>query len=129
MPAPLPAKPTKRMPDIQLFGRDDSATTRAALRFFRERRVQVTFVDLKKRAIAPGELRRFVERLGARALLDETSKTYRDEGLAYLSTSDAALADRMLRDARLIRLPLVRHANEVTAGIDETTWKVWLTKP
>jgi arsenate reductase-like glutaredoxin family protein len=117
------------MPDIQLFGRDDSAATRAALRFFRERRVQVTYVDLKKRAIAPGELRRFVERLGARALLDETSKTYRDEGLAYLSTSDAALADRMLRDARLIRLPLVRHANEVTAGIDETTWKVWLAKP
>jgi arsenate reductase-like glutaredoxin family protein len=129
MPAPLPAKPTKRMPDIQLFGRDDSSATRAALRFFRERRVQVTYVDLKKRTIAPGELRRFVEKLGARRLLDETSKPYRDEGLAYLSTSDGALADRMLRDARLLRLPLVRHGNDVTAGIDEDTWKAWLSKP
>jgi arsenate reductase-like glutaredoxin family protein len=129
MPAPLPAKPTKRMPDIQLFGRDDSSATRAALRFFRERRVQVTFVDLKKRTIAPGELRRFVDKLGARRLLDETSKPYRDEGLAYLSTSDGALTDRMLRDARLLRLPLVRHGNEVTAGIDEDTWKAWLAKP
>jgi arsenate reductase-like glutaredoxin family protein len=129
MPAPLPAKPTKRMPDIQLFGRDDSSATRAALRFFRERRVQVTYVDLKKRTIAPGELRRFVEKLGARRLLDETSKPYRDEGLAYLSTSDGALADRMLRDARLLRLPLVRHGNDVTAGIDEDTWKPWLSKP
>ena len=129
MPAPLPAKPTKRMPDIQLFGRDDSSATRAALRFFRERRVQVTYVDLKKRAIAPGELRRFVEKLGARRLLDETSKPYRDEGLQYLSTSDGALADRMLRDARLLRLPLVRHGNDVTAGIDEDSWKGWLAKP
>jgi arsenate reductase-like glutaredoxin family protein len=129
VPAPLPAKPTKRMPDIQLFGRDDSSATRAALRFFRERRVQVTYVDLKKRAIAPGELRRFVDKLGARRLLDETSKPYRDEGLAYLSTSDGALADRMLRDARLLRLPLVRHGNDVTAGIDEDTWKAWLAKP
>ena len=129
MPAPLPAKPTKRMPDIQLFGRDDSSATRAALRFFRERRVQVTFVDLKKRTIAPGELRRFVDKLGARRLLDETSKPYRDEGLAYLSTSDGALTDRMLRDARLLRLPLVRHGNDVTAGIDEDTWKAWLAKP
>ena len=128
MPAPLPVKPTKRMPDIQLFGRDDSSATRAALRFFRERRVQVTYVDLKKRAIAPGELRRFVDKLGARRLLDETSKPYRDEGLAYLSTSDGALADRMLRDARLLRLPLVRHGNDVTAGIDEDTWKAWLAK-
>jgi len=129
MPAPLPAKPTKRMPDTQLFGRDDSSATRAALRFFRERRVQVTFVDLKKRTIAPGELRRFVDKLGARRLLDETSKPYRDEGLAYLSTSDGALTDRMLRDARLLRLPLVRHGNDVTAGIDEDTWKAWLAKP
>ena len=129
MPPPLPAKPTKRMPDIQLFGRDDSSATRAALRFFRERRVQVSFVDLKKRTIAPSELRRFVDKLGARRLLDETSKPYRDEGLAYLSTSDGALTDRMLRDARLLRLPLVRHGNDVTAGIDEDTWKAWLAKP
>ena len=129
MPAPLPAKPTKRMPDIQLFGRDDSSATRAALRFFRERRVQVTYVDLKKRSIAPGELRRFVDKLGGRQLLDETSKPYRDEGLAFLSTSDAALADRILRDARLLRLPLVRHGTEVTAGIDEAAWRVWLAKP
>jgi arsenate reductase-like glutaredoxin family protein len=117
------------MPDIQLFGRDDSSATRAARRFFRERRVQVTYVDLKKRSIAPGELRRFVDKLGGRQLLDETSKPYRDEGLAFLSTSDAALADRILRDARLLRLPLVRHGNEVTAGIDEATWRVWLAKP
>ena len=59
MPAPLPKTPTKKMPDIQVFGRDDSAATRAALRFFRERRVAVHYVDLRKRGIAPGELRRF----------------------------------------------------------------------
>ena len=116
------------MPDIQVFGRDDSQPTRAALRFFRERRVQVSFVDLKKRAIAPGELRRFVERLGARALLDPESRTYRDQGLAYLSTDDSALTERMLRDVLLIRLPLVRHGNQVTAGVEEATWKDWLAR-
>jgi arsenate reductase (glutaredoxin) len=129
MPPPLPKSPTKKMPDIQLFGRDDSPSTRAALRFFRERRVVVSYVDLKKRPIAPGELRRFVDRLGARALLDSDSKSFKDQGLAYLTTDDAALAERMLRDARLIRLPLVRHGNHVTAGIDEAAWKEWLAKP
>ena len=54
MPPPLPKSPTKKMPDIQLFGRDDSPATRAALRFFRERRIVVSYVDLKKRPIAPG---------------------------------------------------------------------------
>ena len=128
MPPPLPKAPTKKMPAIQVFGRDDSQATRAALRFFRERRIVVSFVDLRKRAIAPGELRRFVERLGARSVLDADGRAYRDEGLAYLSTDDEALMDRMLRDPRLIRLPLVRHGNDLTAGVDEAAWKAWLTR-
>lgn len=126
MPAPLGKVPTKKMPDIQVFGRDDSSATRAALRFFRERRVVVHYVDLRKRPIAAGELRRFTERLGASAVLDETSKAYQDAGLGYLSLDDAGIIARMLADARLLRLPLVRHGHEVTAGPDETTWTRWL---
>jgi arsenate reductase (glutaredoxin) len=126
VPAPLPKQPTKRMPDIQVFGFEDSQATRAAQRFFRERRVQIHMVDLRKRPIAAGELRRFVERLGARALLDETSKGYREGGLAFLSLDEAGIVERLLRDNRLIRLPLVRHGNEVTAGKAEATWAGWL---
>ena len=126
MPAPLGKVPTRKMPDIQVFGTDDSPSTRAAQRFFRERRIVVHYVDLRKRPIAPTELRRFVERLGARALLDDGSKAYRDAGLAYLSMDDAGIVDRLLRDMRLLRLPLVRHGNEVTAGRAEATWASWL---
>lgn len=117
------------MPDIQVFGRDDSAATRAALRFFRERRIIVHHVDLRKRPIAAGELRRFVERLGARALLDETSAAYRDAGLAFQSMTDAEIVAKLVADARLLRLPLVRHANAVTVGRAEATWSAWLKPP
>ena len=129
MPAPLGKVPTRRMPDIQVFGFDDSSPTRAAQRFFRERRVVVSYVDLRKRRIAPGELRRFVERLGASALVDTESRPYREQGLAYLSTDEAGLVARLLADMRLLRLPLVRHGNEVSAGRAETTWAAWLKPP
>jgi arsenate reductase len=129
VPAPLGKVPTKKMPDIQVFGRDDSSATRAALRFFRERRVVVTYHDLRKRAIAPGELRRFTERLGARAVLDETAKSYRVAGLGYLSLTDAGIVDRVLADAGLLRLPLVRRGDDVTAGPQEATWAAWLKRP
>ena len=33
---------------------------------------------------------------------------------------------RLLADARLIRLPLVRHGNDMTAGRAEATWAAWL---
>ena len=127
MPAPLGKTPTRKMPDIQVFGRDDSSATRAALRFFRERRVVVHYVDLKKRGIAAGELQRFTQRLGATALLDPTSRPYRDDGLAHLALDEGGAVRRLLADPRLLRLPLVRHGNAVTAGPDETTWAVWLT--
>jgi arsenate reductase len=129
VPAPLGKVPTRKMPQIQVFGRDDSPATRAALRFFRERRIVVHYADLKKRPIAPGELRRFVERLGARALLDETAKAYRGAALGYLSMSDGEIAERLASDSRLIRLPLVRHGNDVTAGPAESTWTGWLNAP
>ncbi len=111
---------------IQVFGLPDSKDTRAALRFFRERRIPVQYADLHKRAIAPGELRRFVERLGARACADTDGRAWRDAGLAYLRMSDDELVERLLADARLLRLPLVRRGNEVTTGRAEATWKGWL---
>lgn len=116
-------------PSIQIFGLEKDQATRAAQRFFKERRVPISFVDLRKRPIALGELRRFVDRLGARALIDETSRAYRDGGLGYLRMGDAEIVDRLLGDGRLLRLPLVRHGNEVTAGPSETTWKEWLSRP
>ena len=129
MPAPLGKVPTKKMPNIQVFGLEDSNATRAALRFFRERRIVVHFVDLRKKPIAAGELRRFTDRLGAAALLDTDGRAYREGGLAYLTTDTAGITQRLLADVRLIRLPLVRYGDEVTAGKVEDTWKAWLARP
>ena len=129
MPAPLGKVPTKKMPNIQVFGLEDNNATRAALRFFRERRIVVHFVDLKNKPIAAGELRRFTDRLGAAALLDTESRPYKEQGLAYLSADAGGITSRLLADVRLIRLPLVRYGEEVTAGKAETTWKAWLARP
>ena len=129
MPAPLGTTPTRKMPNIQVFGLDDSQATRAALRFFRERRIVVHYVDLRKKPIAAGELRRFTDRLGAAACLDTTSRPYREQGLAHLSTDAAGITARLLADVRLLRLPLVRYGDDVTAGRADDTWKAWLARP
>jgi arsenate reductase-like glutaredoxin family protein len=110
---------------VQIFGHERDQATRAAIRFFKERRVAIHLVDLTRKPIARGELRRFVERLGARALLDEGSRAYRDGGLAYLRMDDAEVVDRLIGTQSLLRLPLVRFGNEVAIGRDEATWKSW----
>ena len=108
---------------VQIFGLESDQATRAAQRFFKERRVPISFVDLQKRPIAAGELRRFAERLGAPALADTDGRAWQDAGLRYMAMDDAELAERLLADQRLLRLPLVRAGTMVSAGRDEAAWK------
>jgi arsenate reductase-like glutaredoxin family protein len=114
------------VPSVQIFGRKDSRPTQAALRFFRERRVSVSLVDVGVRPPAPTELRRFAQRLGVRALLDADSRAYRDQGLGYLAMGDDEVLERLLADPRLLRLPLVRAGDRCSVGPAELTWRSWL---
>src|SRR5512142_1917865 len=114
-------------PSIQIFGVADSRPTQAALRFFKERRINVVFVDLRRKPIAAGELKRFVEKLGAAALLDTESRRYKDLGLGYMRLEPDEIVNRLLADNTLLRLPLVRYGMLFTAGPADATWKAWLS--
>lgn len=124
--APNPADPPAA-PRVQIFGLEKDQATRAAIRFFKERRAEVHLVDLRRKPISPGELRRFVQKLGAEALLDTAGRTYREAGLGYLAMDEAGIVARLLADSRLLRLPLVRYGEAVTAGPADATWKSWFT--
>jgi arsenate reductase (glutaredoxin) len=112
--------------NVQIFGVKNSQSTRAAERFFKERRVAVHFVDLKKKPMAPAEIDRFVVRFGLAGLLDKEGKAWADAGLKYLRVSDAEMLQRIERDAGLLRLPLIRAGNKLSAGHDEESWKAML---
>jgi arsenate reductase-like glutaredoxin family protein len=42
---------------------------------------------------------------------------------------DGQVVERLMADPRLLRLPLVRNGNDVSAGPAESTWKEWLNRP
>jgi arsenate reductase len=114
---------------VQIFGLKNSQTTRAAERFFKERRAAIQIVDLKQKPMAPGEIKRFVERFGLTGLLDSRGKTYIEGGLKYLKLSDTDLLGRIGRDPQLLRLPLVRAGQRLSVGHDESSWKEMLAAP
>jgi len=86
------------MVSVQIFGVKNSPATRAAQRFFKERRAAIHMVDLKKKAIAAGEIKRFVERFGWAGLLDTEGKPYIEGGLKYLKLSESELMGRIERE-------------------------------
>ena len=117
------------MVSVQIFGLKNSSATRAAERFFKERRTVIQLVDLKQKPMALGEIKRFIQRFGLPGLLDSEGKTYVDEGLKYLKLSDAELLGRIERNPQLLRLPLVRAGQQLSVGHDESSWKVMLAAP
>jgi arsenate reductase (glutaredoxin) len=125
MPAPLGKTPTKKMPKIDVLGTEDSPSTRSAIRFFRSRRIAVSFVDLRKKPMTPAELRSALDRLGSSAL---DTDALAPEDAAELATDRGKLIARIHADARVLRLPLVRYGDAITAGQDEAAWRGWLAR-
>jgi arsenate reductase-like glutaredoxin family protein len=111
---------------VQIFGTRKSADTRAALRFFSERRIKTHFVDLAERAASLGELRRFAQKFGAQALVDRESKRFAELGLRAAMVSDERWVDKLALEPLLLRQPLVRWLQRLTIGPAEETWTEWV---
>ena len=114
--------------EVQIFGVRKSADTRKALRFFSERRVKTHFVDLTERPASLGELRRFVQKFGVAALVDRDSKRFDELGLRYAQLSDDRWLEKLSDEPLLLRMPLVRNANQLVIGADESIWRTWMEK-
>ena len=112
--------------EVQIFGIRKSADTRAALRFFAERRVTTHFVDLNERAASPGELRRFAQKFGVRTLIDRDAKRFAELGLGTALLSEDRWLEKLALEPLLLRMPLVRHQQQVTVGPAEDTWRAWV---
>ena len=103
--------------EAQVFGTKHCNETKKALRFFKERRVKVHFVDLEQRPASPGELRRFGQKCGWGALL--TIKPT----LGPTTLSESHVLPMLERNPKLLITPLVRAGNEIAVGWDEVRWR------
>jgi arsenate reductase-like glutaredoxin family protein len=114
--------------EVQIFGIRKSADTRKALRFFSERRIRTHFVDLMEKPASLGELRRFAQKFGVMLLVDKDSKRFAELGLRYAQLSDDRWLQKLSEEPLLLKIPLVRNANQLTVGSDEGTWKSWIER-
>ena len=112
--------------EVQVFGVRKSADTRAALRFFAERRIKTHFVDLSERAASLGELRRFAQQFGVQGLIDRDAKRFTELGLKSAQLSEDRWLEKLTLEPLLLRMPLVRHQHQLTIGPAEETWRAWV---
>ena len=112
--------------EVQIFGVKKSSDTQAALRFFAERRVKTHFVDLNERAASLGELQRFAQKFGVQALVDRESKRFMELGLKSALLSEERWLEKLSVEPLVLRMPLVRHQQQLTIGAADDTWRAWV---
>ncbi len=115
--------------EVQVFGVRKSADTRAALRFFAERRVKTHFVDLVERPASLGELRRFAQKFGVQTLIDRESQRFGELGLGSALLTPERWLEKLSVEPLVLRMPLVRYQQQLTVGPAEETWRAWCAPP
>jgi arsenate reductase (glutaredoxin) len=109
---------------IQIFGHVKCKATRAAQRFFSERRTSVQFIDIVEKGLSKGELESVARAVGGvEKLFDGQGTRAKDRGLQYLGPNVARIAQLLLEDSKLYRTPIVRSGPKASVGHDEAAWK------
>ncbi|MBM4187889.1 MAG: arsenate reductase [Gemmatimonadetes bacterium] len=115
--------------EVQVFGSKKNPETRAALRFFAERRIKTHFVDFGVRGPAVGELTRFAQKFGVSGILDAGSKRFQALGWGSARYSDERWLEKLADEPMALRMPLVRYRQRLTVGAAEPEWKAWVESP
>ena len=111
--------------EVQIFGVKKDVNTRKAQRFFAERRIKAHFVDLSERAASLGEIKRFAQKFGVGALINQHSRRYEELGLSNARMSDDSWIGKLAEEPALLKIPLVRNGKLLTVGLAEDEWKYW----
>lgn len=111
---------------IQIFGSAKCKVTRAAARFFADRRIPVQMIDLREKGISKGELTSVARAVGGlQALFDRGGARVKERGLQYAAPDDARLAVLLQEDPSLLRTPIVRAGKAAAVGEDPNAWRAF----
>lgn len=114
--------------NIQIYVAKGNPDVLKAERFFKERRIPVQRVDVKKHAPGRRELELFARAAGsARALIDRKGMKALERPVAHM-TDDSLILSELMIDPMALVSPIVRNGQQCTVGVDETEWMKWVRK-
>ncbi len=111
--------------NIQIFGKSKCFDTKKAERYFKERRIKVQNIDLKRYGMSNGEFENVLRAVGGvEKLIDWDSKDPDIALLRYLA-DDRAKEDKLFERPELMKTPVVRNGKKATVGYCPEVWKQW----
>ncbi len=111
-------------PIIQIFGVWKCRDTNKAVRFFKERRIKIQFVDLNEKGLSRRELESVTRNIPPENLIDREGKEFRKRNLGYMVYD---VESELLSNPLLFKTPVIRFGKESTVGYEPEQWKKWVT--
>ncbi len=111
--------------NIQIFGTNKCFDTKKALRYFKERRIPVQFVNMKEKGLSKGEYTRIKQAVGGiDAMLNPNCKD--KDALALIQyLAEEEKETKLLENQHVLRTPIVRNGKQATIGYEPNIWKDW----
>ncbi len=111
--------------NIQIYASKKNFDVQKAERYFKERRIPFTSVDMKKHKLGARELQLFIRAAGSvKQLLDPDAKGEKADYVRHL-TLDNIIQEVILENPSLMKAPIVRNGNQVTIGFQPDIWAEW----
>lgn len=110
--------------NIQIFGSKKCFDTKKAERYFKERKIKYSLIDMKEKGISKGELNNVSKVVPVNELINQKAKAYKTSNLDKIRSSETKL-EVLLKEQSLIKTPIVRNGKLATVGYKPEVWKDW----
>ena len=110
--------------NIQIFGTKKCFDTKKAERYFKERRINFQFIDLKEKALSKGELSSVKNSVGLENLINKSAKAYKKLNLDKIRSSEMR-EEILLKNPSVYATPIVRNGKQATVGYKPEVWNEW----
>ncbi|MGN1021207.1 MAG: arsenate reductase family protein [Aristaeellaceae bacterium] len=111
--------------NIQMYVSKKNFDVQKAERFFKERRITVQVMDLKKHRLGEREVQVMARAGGLQALVDREDRKVKEHPACYYN-QDSLLMAAILETPWLLRSPILRNGSKVTVGYAPDTWEEWI---
>ena len=110
---------------IQIFGTKKCNDTKKAERFFKERRINYQFIDMKEKGMSKGEFNSVAHAVGGiDKLINENCKD-KDMLVLIEHMSGDDRIEKILENQQIIKTPVTRNGKTATIGYCPDAWKDW----
>jgi len=109
--------------NIQIYASKRDFEVQKAERYFKERRIAFSFVDMSKRPLSPRELESVLRSVGLKNMV-KAGDDWQSHYILQLQDEKAVLQE-LCANQKLLRTPIVRNGQKATVGFCPDVWAEW----